>query len=157
MAFNAPANAASQTPPRVIQNDGFFPDVDVQQARLILRLDGTVTDARLVHALTAAIIEVGNSLRDWASRQRAAGYPQLDDVPEDIRINGESRLVHSYLRAVYCLAKADLIERMADYDTTGTGQKRTQWLEDAPDEQRRNARWAIADVQNFSRTFVGLL
>jgi len=157
MAFNAPANTASQTPPRVIQNDGFFPDLDVQQARLTLRLDGTVTDVRLAHALTAAIIEVGNSLRDWENAQRVAGYPRLDDVPEDIRISGESRLVHSYLRAVYCLAKADLIERMADYDTTGTGQKRAQWLEEAPDEQRRNARWAIADVQSLPRTFVGLL
>lgn len=151
------ATAPIPSPAATLTNDGFFPDIDLLNARQTLRLDGTLTHDRLTHAITGAVLEVGNSLRAWKEKQRALGHVTLEGVPDSEHIGGVSRRVHAYFRAVYCLTKADLIERMADYDTTAAGQQRAESLQDAPEEQRRNARWAIADVLGHSRTIVELI
>jgi len=156
MSFIASAQPATSTPPATVANDGFFPDIDLAHARDTLRLDGTVTDARLAHAITGALLELANDLAGWKAAQQALGYETLAAVPGD-QIAGKTRQAHAYLRAVYCLVKADLIERMADYDATGAGQKRSDRQEESPDEQRRNARWAVADIQGLRRTVVELI
>lgn len=156
MSFIAPAPAPRAAQPTLIGNDGFFPDIDLDNARETLRLDGTVTDARLRFALVGAVMEASNSLAQWKGDQVAQGYAQLRDVPAD-KIDGATRLEHAYGRAVYSLAKADLIERMTDYDTTAAGQKRADTLNEAPDDHRRNARWAIADIIGKKRNVVDLI
>lgn len=156
MSFIAPAPAPRAAQPKLIGNDGFFPDIDLDNARETLRLDGTVTDARLRFALVGAVLEAGNSLAVWKDAQAAQGYAQLKDVPA-AKIDGATRLEHAYRRAVYSLAKADLIERMTDYDTTAAGQKRADTLNEAPDDHRRNARWALADIIGKKRNIVDLI
>lgn len=156
MSFIAAAPATRTFPPQVITNDGFFPDIPLNDARQALRLDGTVTDERLRFALVGAMLEVGNSLALWKVAQQARGHTQLADVPAD-KLDGKSRLQHAYIRAVYSLTKADLIERMTDYDTTAAGQKRAEWLSEASDDHRRNARFAIADLMATSRAVVELI
>lgn len=128
----------------IVSNDGWFPDIDLTDVRDAMRLDGTVTHARLKQAVRAAILYVNNELQSWKA-SHAAGCPDMASIPAPV-IDGESPLSISYRRAVYCMAKADLIERYRDYDTTGEGNKKAQWLESSPDEQRRNAHWAIADM-----------
>lgn len=157
MSFNAPAPTPPKTPETVIKNDGFFPDFDMEAARLALRLDGTVTNPRLRHALLGAILEVANDLAAWKDDMQGLGYATLADVSAGAQIDGRTRRVIAYERAVYSLAKADLIERMADYDTTAAGQKRVDWLADTPEDHRRNARWSVADVQDRRRTVVELI
>ena len=156
MSFIAPAPATRTVPPQVITNDGFFPDIELDAARQALRVDGTVTDERLRFALVGALLETGNSLTTWKAAQMARGHGSLADVPASA-VDGKSRLLHAYIRAVYSLAKADLIERMTDYDTTAAGQKRAEWLGEASDDHRRNARFAIADVMAASRAVVELI
>jgi hypothetical protein len=156
MSFIAVAPAPTHSPPLSITNDGFWPDIDITTAREAMRLDGTVTDARLVHALTAAIIEVSGDVRAWKYEQIGKGLNTLAEVPADV-IAGGSMRVHAYRRAVYCLANADLIERMPDYDTTATGLKRAEQLEPAAGDHRRNARWAVSDLLGKPRTVVRLL
>ncbi|MGE4335569.1 MAG: head completion/stabilization protein [Pigmentiphaga sp.] len=156
MSFIAIAPAPRTDPPQTVGNDGFFPDIDLADARETLRLDGTVTAARLRFALVGAMLEAGNSLAAWKAAQIASGYAQLKDVPAR-KIDGATRLEHAYRRAVYSLAKADLIERMTDYDAAAAGQKRAEWLDAAPDDHRRNARWAIADVMGRKRNIVDLI
>lgn len=156
MSFIATAPAPRTEPPQTVGNDGFFPDIDLANARETLRLDGTVTEPRLRFALVGAMLEAGNSLAAWKAVQRANGYTQLQDVPAE-KIDGATRLEHAYRRAVYSLAKADLIERMTDYDATAAGQKRAEWLDEAPSDHRRNARWAIADVVGRKRNIVDLI
>lgn len=157
MSFLATAPTPPKTPATLIQNDGFFPDFDMLDVRDALRLDGTATDARLRHAVLGAMVEVGNDLAAWKAAMRAEGYTSLAEVPDDATAGGKTRREIAYVRAVYSLVKADLIERMADYDTTGAGQKRVEWMADAPEEHRRNARWSIADVQGQRRTVVELI
>lgn len=131
-------------PDFIVTNDGWFPDIDLKNLREAMRLDGTVTHARLKQAVIAAIIYVNTDLETWQEDQKKS-HPSLDAMPA-ARIANESTLTVNYRRAVYCMAKADLIERYRDYDTTAEGNKKAEWLENSPDEQRRNAHWAIADI-----------
>ncbi|MCA8021246.1 head completion/stabilization protein [Burkholderia metallica] len=79
-------------------------------ARDTMRLDGSITDARLRHELLAAIAEVNDELRSARATWRDAGITCLADVPAD-QFDGESVRLQHYRRAAYCLAKATLIER----------------------------------------------
>ncbi|MGK5079651.1 head completion/stabilization protein [Janthinobacterium sp. HLX7-2] len=143
----------------IIENDGWFPDIFLTDMRDAMRLDGTVTDARLVQAVVDAILHVNRELASWQTAHAQALIATLADVPAT-RINRESRLLAQYRRAVYSTAKADLIERYRDYDTTATSlsdKKSMEWLDDAPGAQRRNAQWAIADMVGRSHLIVELI
>jgi hypothetical protein len=139
------ATDASTPDPTVIENEGWFPDIALQHMRDAMRLDGTVTEPRLQQAVIGAILHVNNELADWQEEQQIAGYALLADVPAP-QIGGESKLLACYRRAVYSWAKADLIERYSDYDTTADGKKKAESLDCQIDEQRRNTHWAVADM-----------
>lgn len=161
-----PTTATATTPaaapapvPGIIENDGWFPDIALAELRDAMRLDGTVTDARLVQAVVDAVLHVNRELAPWQALHVQAGITTLADVPAT-RINRESRLLAQYRRAVYSTAKADLIERYRDYDSTATSladKKSMEWLDEAPGAQRRNAQWAIADMVGRSHLTVELI
>lgn len=156
----APAADTPPAPtPAIVENDGWFPDIALAEMRDTMRLDGTVTDARLVQAVVDAVLQVNRELADWQGAHAAAGVATLAAVPAT-RINRESRLLAQYRRAVYSTAKADLIERYRDYDTTSsslTDKKSMEWLDEAPGVQRRNAQWAIADIVGRTHLTVELI
>jgi hypothetical protein len=139
-----------------IQNDGWWPDIDLLDLRKSARLDGTVTDERLINATATAITSVNTELAGWKATQVAAGYAGLGAVPSP-QLAGASVLYVHYRRAVYSLTQADLIERYRDYDTTGAGDKRAASMEPRIDDHRRDARWAISDLQSRRRTTVELI
>jgi len=152
--FIQPSPAAA-----IVENDGFYVDIQLSQMRDAERLDGTVTDVRLRQAVVAAVLHVNNELRDWKREQVAAGYASLAAVPAD-RIDRESVLIAHYRRAVYCWAKADLTERYRDFDSTASSlndKKTMEALDLAPSDQRRNAHWAIADILDRPRVTVELI
>lgn len=155
-AANAPSPSSESSP--ALQNDGWWPNIDVDEARVTMRLDGTVTPQRLAHVLTAAMLELNMDapVAAWAARQVAAGFTKLEDVPAPQIADG-SRLVYLYKRAVYSHATADLIERYVDYDTTVSGLKKSELRCEAPDEHRRNGRWAARQLVGESRSTVELI
>jgi len=143
---NNPAGSAPD--PAIVENDGWFPDIDLQHMRDAMRLDGTVTAPRLTQAVAEAILHVNQELDTWQDEQLDAGYIALEAVPAN-KVNRESKLVIHYRRAVYSTAKADLLEKYRDYDSTAStmaDKKTLEWLDNSPAEQRRNAHWAIADI-----------
>ncbi|MET1080319.1 MAG: head completion/stabilization protein [Pseudomonas sp.] len=147
---------ASAAPLMVVSNDGWFPDIDLVQLRAAERLGNTITDARLKPAVIAAIISVNTDLALWQSLEVGKGAATLADVPAPL-VDGQSAKVALYLRAVYSLAHADLIERYSDYDTTGSGEKSADELSPQIADQHRNARWAIRDLLGQRRTTVELI
>ena len=150
-----PSKTATEKP---ISNDGFFPDIDITAMRDAMRLDGTVTQARLRPAIVEAILFVNHALDDWRNT-KATGFATLAEMPAT-RIDGESRLIALYRRAVYSSAKADLVERYRDYDSTASSlgdKKSMDYLDNAPSEQRRNAQWASADLIGRPRMTVELI
>ncbi|PZP26672.1 head completion/stabilization protein [Pseudomonas kuykendallii] len=139
-----------------ISNGEFWPEIDGQQLRAAMRIDSSVTDARLEVAVVNAMIEANRELAIYRAARRAEGHATLADVPGE-RIKGESQLLHLYRRVIYCGALAELIERYNSYDATNTGEQKVTEEETSPDQLRRDARKALRTLLGVSHATVELL
>jgi hypothetical protein len=153
LVIQAPTPAAAETP---IKSSEFWPDIDPAKVRDDQRIDNTVTPPRLRHALVEAIATTNHALLKWRSAQQAGGFAKLDDVPADT-VDDVSVLTQRYQRAVGCLAKALLLERYRDIDTTAKGDKKADTLTDPIDDLRRDHQNALADITGRTRSTVELI
>ncbi|KRA15348.1 head completion/stabilization protein [Lysobacter sp. Root604] len=151
--FIANGSASTEAP---IENDGFWPPIDPVALRQRIRLDGSIASERLRAAVVNAVITVNDELPEWKAKQLAGGYAALRDVPAP-SIDGTSRLVQLYLRAVTCAAAAEVAERYRSYDATAAGNQRADDLSPSIDELRRDMRWAIRDLKATPRMTVELI
>lgn len=140
----------------LIESSAFWPPVDPAKIREAQRIDNTVPPLRLKAALIEAIVTTNGALLSWRSTQQAAGFATLAAVPAD-EVDGQSIHLHRYQRAVGCLAKALLLERYRDLDTTGKGLKDADAITDPIDDCRRDHLNAIADIAGRPRTTVELI
>ena len=76
-----------------INTDPFWPSIDLDHLRATLRIDASVTPARLETAVIAAVVNLNRELGEWRTTQLAAGYSTLDEVPGD-RIKDVSVQAH---------------------------------------------------------------
>jgi hypothetical protein len=142
--------------PAIIRNDGFFPDIDPAMFRDQHRIRDAVTPARMREALVSAILTVGRDLAGWSIGHRAAGTARLVDLPATT-IDGTSTLVLLYRRAVFTAAKAEVVERYRDIDTTQAGQRKAEDLEPTVAELRRDSLYAVRDMLAVGRVCVELI
>jgi hypothetical protein len=160
--FNAiaqPTNTPDATPPApelIVENVAWFPPIDLADMRGAVRLDGTVTHARLRSSVIDAIDQVNSELATWRATHQAAGIASLAELPAD-KIGGESVQLARYRRAVYCLARADLTEKYRDFDSTKSGAHDADERETTIDADRRNARNALNDMRGLSRITIELI
>lgn len=149
-----PAPAAPSEP--LITNDGWFPDIDPAELRKVLRLRDAVTPERLRDAALAAIAWAAINLERWQVCHVAAGHASLEAVPTK-QLDGESRLLFLYRRAIAAAAKAELVERYRDMDITAAGQRKVEDLDLSIGELRRDATHAIRDLIGTTRTSIELI
>ncbi len=145
-----------QMPGGHINSDAFWPSIDLDQIRETLRIDSSVTPARLETAVIAAVIAVNRDLANWRTKAQANGAEKLADVPSE-QIHGQSQLVYLYQRAVECAAGAEVCERYRGYDSSGSGNKNADETLPTIDDYRRDQRWAVRDFLGTPRTTVELL
>jgi hypothetical protein len=152
------ATAVPSTPDTgaTLTNDRWFPDIDLDELREAMRIDGTVTFERLRLATLDAMTSINAELGSWHASQVAAGYADLASVPSP-QLGGVSTQVLRYRRAIYNLARADLTEQYRGYDSTKSGGQRAEDLEYTICESRRNVRWALNDMRGIHRTTVELI
>jgi len=139
-----------------ITSNPFWPAISLADLRETVRLDGTVTTARLKHAIVDAITSVNRDLADWSIARQAEGNATLAAVPSEV-INGESVHLHSYRRAVYAMTRANLLERYTDYSATGDGVKGADAKIISSDDLYRDARFAIRDILGTTHNTVELI
>ena len=139
-----------------ITNSPFWPAISLPDLRETVRLDGTVTTARLKHAVIDAITSVNRDLADWRRARQAEGHTTLAAVPSEV-INGESVHLHSYRRAVYAMTRANLLERYTDYSATGDGVKGADAKVISSDDLYRDARFAIRNILGSTHNTVELI
>lgn len=153
-----PASQLEETPGQepIVRNDGFFPDVDPARVREQARIPTSITPARLRAAILAAIMSVEIDLRAFVDAAIGSGATTLADVPATT-LDDRSVQVIRYFRAVALYAKAELIERHRDFDTTAAGGTQADELTPAIGELRRDAMHAIRDILGQSRTTVDLI
>ena len=150
------ANATTSPAEGEIDSSPFWPAISLPDLRETVRLDGTVTTARLKHAVIDAITSVNRDLADWRRAREAEGVATLAAVPGEV-INGESAYLHSYRRAVYAMTRANLLERYTDYSATGDGVKGADAKVISSDDLYRDARFAIRDILGTTHTTVELI
>lgn len=161
-SFNAiaePIVTPEPAPPAaelIVSNAPWFPSIDLAHMRHAVRLDGTVTHARLRDAVIAAIDEVNRELSTWRALHQAAGVETLAELPADA-IGAESVQLARYRRAVYYLARADVTEKYRDFDSTKSGAADAAELVTTIDADRRNARQSINDMRGVPRTTIELI
>ncbi|KRP50497.1 head completion/stabilization protein [Pseudomonas poae] len=139
-----------------INTDPFWPSIDLDNLRATLRIDASVTPARLETAVISAAIDLNRELSDWRATQQAAGYATLADVPGD-RIKGVSVQAHLYRRAIEAATGAEVCERYRDYSATNSGNAKTEETAPTIDDYRRDLRWAVRDFLGKNRTTVELI
>ncbi|WP_070415264.1 head completion/stabilization protein [Pseudomonas lundensis] len=139
-----------------INSNPFWPSIDLDKLRETLRIDSSVTPARLETAVVAAIIGVNRDLSTWRAARQAEGFTTLAGTPDDTRLTSAER-AHLYVRAVECAAGAEVCERYRGYDATASGSKNADDSAPTIDDYRRDQRWAIRDFLGTSRTTVELL
>ena len=160
MSFLATANPPVHGAEPVVGNDEFFPTIDCEALRNDIRMDGTVTAARLKLAVVDAMLAINTELQPWRTEQEKAGHATLADVPAP-RLGGESAKVHQYRKAIYAHVGASLAEAYRDMDTLpqGAGKEPRVMaaLEIRVDTFHQQLRWAVADLQGKSRVIAELL
>uniref|UniRef100_A0AB74UL02 Head completion/stabilization protein n=1 Tax=Halomonas phage vB_HboP_4908 TaxID=3350578 RepID=A0AB74UL02_9VIRU len=139
-----------------LENNGFWPSIQPSDFRETHRLDSTITNARIESALKAAMATVNRVLRHWQQAKVDAGYPTMEALPIPVWQVPEVFNV-LYLRAVYSTAHANLLDRYADYDATNSGRERGERLQDPADGYRRDAAWAISEIEGRPHSTVELI
>jgi hypothetical protein len=139
-----------------IDSGSFWPAISLSDLRDTVRLDGTVTTARLKHAVIDAVTSVNRDLADWRSARQSEGHATLVSVPGEV-IDSESLHLHSYRRAVYAMTRANLLERHTDYSATGDGVKGADAKIISSDDLYRDARFAIRDILGTTHNTVELI
>ena len=139
-----------------MNTDPFWPSIDLDALRATLRIDSSVTPARLETAVIAAAINLNRELSDWRAAQQAAGYITLEAVPGD-RIKDVSVKAHLYRRAIEAGTGAEVCERFRDYSATNAGNNKAEEVAPTIDDYRRDLRWAVRDFLGKSRTTVELI
>ncbi|MDH5633048.1 MAG: head completion/stabilization protein [Gammaproteobacteria bacterium] len=134
----APTADPNNTSDQAVANNGFFPDQTVAAFKASTRTVDTVTDQRVVDALSQSIIETNRALADWQAAHELLGITRLADVDSGV-INGESELVISYRAAVFARAKALIIDKLRDIDTSREGDARANEYENTRDGYLREA------------------
>lgn len=156
MSFVASNGPSTQATNITITNASFFPNLVLEEFRTAMKVDAVATPERALHALRAAVIEVNNRLSRWLTEQINQGFNSITEIPaKPSEIEDQNKFL--YLRAVWSLAKANLIERYRDYDTTKAGQEKAEALNESADDYRRDAAWAINDLVGASRSTVELI
>lgn len=148
--------AGGTTPSGHINTDPFWPSIDLDQVRATLRIDSSITPARLETAVINTAINVNRELEAWQLSKQAQGYNELREVPAR-QVNGESVQVHLYHRAIEAGVGAEVCERYRSYDSTNTGNRKAEELAPNIDDYHRDQRWAIRDFLGTTRTTVELI
>lgn len=156
LVIGAPVAPVALSPEASVTNDGWFPSVDPAGLRRAQRIRDGVTPERLRAAIVGAIITVNNQLAVWQVAQTLAGRLSLGEVPGAV-IDGRSRYVLLYERAIGAYTKAELVEGYRDTDITGAGERQIDAMDPAIGELRRTGVQAIRDMLGTTRVSVELI
>lgn len=153
---NTPAQG-KQTPAEAhIESGPFWPQIDLNQMRSIMRIDNNTTSERLYHSAIEATAHVNSQLRGYRLAAQQAGHTRLSETGDET-INGQSTQETHYHRAVYCYTKAQLLEKYADTDATGHTGTRAEAKQEQAEDYRREAHFAIAAILGRRRCDAALI
>jgi hypothetical protein len=144
----------------VVINNGFFPDLKLQDLHDRYAIDQSLAKKRQNYLLKSAMLHVNIDLDrrycDWSRRD----YDALSDVPQQ-QYGDEGELTSFYLTAVFAKTMQLLLERYRATDTSRYGLKKAEAkdIDQTGDEYEAEYRQAIRNIigQRGQSIFVDLI
>ncbi|MFT0694154.1 head completion/stabilization protein [Acinetobacter bereziniae] len=145
------ANGNSSKSGIKIESDSFYPIIELDQIREIVRIDGAVTDQRLQQIIIEEVIDVNRLLSRL--KEKASSLADLATT----FINDEPDTDYLYLSAVSNGVSAKVNENYRNYDSSNSGANKAEKAELTVDDYRRNKQWAIQQLLGENHTIVELI
>ena len=123
---------AFQTPEKTIQNQPFWPDLELADFVENYRIPTDLPEGTVTGHLVNAMILVNSRLESYRSEQQQAGHEHLEQVPSEA-INGQSLQVTLYHRAVCCMGKAIVLRDFASIDRREPAENQAKTGEETED------------------------
>ena len=124
--------------PQVISNEGFWPQLDLQDFQADRSIPADIPVQALTDALLSAMAEINGALKARRAHHEAEGFADAQSLPgPSVRLDNGRRINSTqatYRRAVFARAKADLmaewtsVERMKPDAQPGAGETRDALL-----------------------------
>lgn len=157
MSFTAVPPAPQSPAGSAVSAGSWWPEIDLNDLRDVLRLGDVVPHARLLNAARGALAVVLDELEVWKAAREAEGAASLADVPCSISIDGKSRFTVQFVRAVQFAAGAELADLYRAVTATNEGNARADAQALTADDYRRMSTHAVRDILGETRTTVELI
>jgi len=139
-----------------IENDGFWPNLDVGEFQKGYRLPAEYLVELLTAELTTAMTEVNNDLAKLKARWQGLGVSNVESA--DTRILPERTFqAATYKRAVYCRAKASLLTQFVTIIRRESAENLGKELPDRPETFLAFSQQAVRSLQGRGRITAALL
>jgi hypothetical protein len=148
-----------------LPNMEFFPDIALRDFQSRYRVDNGAGEDRQIQALQQAMTRINRELLDdsameegtnWVCQQVRNGFFSLETVPAN-HYGDCNEKVMQYRTAVYAHAKARLVERYRDTQTTRLGHDRADDLELTADDYDQESREAVRQLLGKPRCTIELV
>ncbi len=154
--ISTPPAPASPDGSKVVTSD-WWPEIDVNDLRDRLKLEGEIPHPRLVEAIEHAVIVTVDELADWQKAKKAAGFERLEDVDPDNVLGNRTREEVLFLSAVAAHAAARLAARHPDLTATREGSERADTRRSLADSFLSDATRAIRSIKREPGTMSELV
>jgi hypothetical protein len=141
---------------RAIENDGFWPNLDVAEFQKGYRLPAEYLVELLTAELTTAMTEVNSDLAKCKARWQNVGVTTLESADPMVL---PERTFHAatYKRAVYCRAKASLLPQFVTIIRRDSAENLGKELPDRPETFLAFSQQAVRSLQGRGRVTAALL
>ena len=136
-----------------IENDGFWPNLDVAEFQKSYRLPAEYLLELLTAELTTAMTEVNRDLATYKARWQDQGVTSLESADPAERTFQAA----TYKRAVYCRAKASLLPQFATIIRRDSAENLGKELPDSPETFLAFSQQAVRSLQGRGRITAALL
>lgn len=139
-----------------IENDGFWPNLDVAEFQKGYRLPAEYLVELLTAELTTAMTEVNRDLAELKARWQGLGVSSVESA--DTRVLPERTFqAATYKRAVYCRAKASLLPQFVTIIRRESAENLGKELPDRPETFLAFSQQAVRSLQGRGRITAALL
>jgi hypothetical protein len=139
-----------------IENDGFWPNLDVAEFQKGYRLPAEYLVELLTAELTTAMTEVNSDLAKCKARWQNVGITSVESADPMVL---PERTFHAatYKRAVYCRAKASLLPQFVTIIRRDSAENLGKELPDRPETFLAFSQQAVRSLQGRGRVTAALL
>jgi len=139
-----------------IENDGFWPNLDVAEFQKGYRLPAEYLVELLTAELTTAMTEVNSDLAKCKARWQNVSVTSVESADPMVL---PERTFHAatYKRAVYCRAKASLLPQFATILRRDSAENLGKELPDRPETFLAFSQQAVRSLQGRGRVTAALL